>query len=660
MTHDQIHLSGADLSHLEQIAIVQDENTYLYDVIGFSAELGLFSAKMSTIRLDLDLEDLAFEMDALAGEARGSIQELSAILGARAVAIPLDPLLFVDHFVADGTQVPEGFPEDQVALLRRVATSSLPERSAALLRRFRTMGTTKLMDALNFLSSGDQTARRQAVEAYPLAANALLANVEFRRVIDAREELGPAIADQFALTASQMRIYSRIEQAYSRLALSPDNPAGTDGLMTGHVWGGIHQRSPGMHKACELARAASQTLRLDQLPSGTTPDDDRDSLRPLYALEISQRAQQVTSLGPEPFDRVLTRVRAGDWTDACARLEAQCRKISNLSDYARNTIRALNAAILVNEIRDGGAVDLDGLSRAAHKVLADDPIDRREAEDLSVFLSVVNERAYQLSQRSAGFLALLGRNASLKEISELNQRWHHIQGRISNQLMASSHDLSWTPLIGEISLGGQVLREVSSTAEMIRQGEIERHCVGSYAQQVLQPNPNKVSLIFSIEEPGGKTLSTAEIVRHRVAAPGGGFDFRWECPQNLARGNTPPPRDAVAAAELLLSHLQAMRVEDVENYVSEVCRQPGNLKGQLVRAINAVGANICDPDLPERTLASITSTLPKALRGLSLQELSNRLTEAEGPLSLGSPSNMIERIERAFRERSPSVSPQCS
>lgn len=626
MNFEHLRVPSEGLTHLTDLLLLRDENPHIYDVVAHSPSLGLFTAKMISARPIDDLEEVVTRIDEAAGAAKGSVPAMIETLGRDVMSDLLECQLFMKPLTGVLTSISNSYPEEQLEAVSDIAIKAIPAASRTLLERMESYGTDALLVAANFLSSGDLEARRQVLISYPMATYRLLSDPEFRAAVDKREEIAPILSTHLGLDAAAMRIFTRFERAISDLCYEEGNEKGSAipmgiadkyGRSDGNRVG---RRLVGLHHVRDTAIQASSRMKLEQLLDGRDLKSHMDTLFALRAFSIAEGGAGITSLGPAPFDRVLQRVKPGEWGEVSGRLSQQLFKLADLHDYSRATVTKIVSAILVERFRQDPWIDMDLLSDTAHKVLSDEEVDPAAAEALGTFLTALNQNSYLVQQTSVTFARIVGDRASLKAVSEANARWHHIQGRIDNELMATSENLEWDPMLGEVDLDGVRARELTSSEALIAQGRRENHCVGSYSRQVLGANRGDITLLFSIEDPAGDILSTAEITAKLVQIDARTNSYSWSCPQHQARSNTPPSTRAQEAVRQLLTRLDQLPQSTVGAYVNRIVHDHQNLKDSLARSINVFGANICDPGLPERTVETIASTLPKRLRNASIDE----------------------------------------
>ena len=337
MHYDSLRVAPSDLNHLTDLLLLRDENPHIYDLVACSPALGLFTAKMISADEIEDLADVVARVDEAAGAADGSVTDMIEALGGDVVQSPLEYSLFAESFTGTAWPVNDSYPKEQLDEMRNVARGSLPAESLPLLMRMQSYGSVKLLDVLNFLSSGDTEARRQVLISYPLATCVLIENEAFRSEVDSRREISPFLSRNLELDASQMRIFTRFERAISELSYRQDNELGSAiPWKRTSRYNSPQHNAPDLSQVRSLARDASTRMKLEQLSDGREAADHTDTLLALRAFNIASEGQRSTNLGAAPFDRVLRRVQAGQWGDASERLSKQISKLATLHDYTHN------------------------------------------------------------------------------------------------------------------------------------------------------------------------------------------------------------------------------------------------------------------------------------------------------------------------------------
>jgi hypothetical protein len=665
MTSGLHHIHKDNLEHLEEILIYRGSNPYTYDFVAHSGKIGLITGKMASMTGAEDLTKIVNRLDEAAGAARDSVNEFWEVVKGEAISNQVDVELFsylykgvpadtgdqgLDAFaVAIHDMVTRSMPSETIRLIRKTSFYNRPEDTYMDMRRFGQSSVILQSDestirhaaipheVLSYFTSGNMEARRQAAETFPLAISDLMKDETFCHKVDTRSELRPFVAQHLGLSASEMRVYMRFEAAFSSLGYAENNPAGTAAPLSiisrpGNVEdvqkGASEQTlfsnilfsirtSP--RNACQFVAEAAKRIRIDQLPKPGTEMNNIDVLSAIGAHLSSYSHAGSYGLGHAAYDRFLSRVKVGTWHETSKRLEKQFEKMSDIDDYLRFLGRCQFNMGVMSTIRETGCFDLEEISTAADRIIADLEVDNEAALKLSEFLNFVDYFKHRDTYRGSGIGELIGSAASLKTISEMSERWHHMVGNIENELMSSSENIEWEPLLpgGSVTLGDYVCREIHSSVDLIEQGRKEKHCVGSYSRDILNARVGSIKQIFSIENRNGDILSTAEIFGSCLE---GEDVVAFSCLQHKAKRNTMPDAGAEAAVEDLCEHLRTLPVDAVKEYVAKINSDPKNLKIQLIETINAFGVNICNPDIPETILENIKDVLPKSLRDMSLDQ----------------------------------------
>ncbi|WP_157577924.1 hypothetical protein [Roseivivax halodurans] len=641
MPTDALHLSADALTHLQDLAVIRGENPMVREFIGHGPELGLVSGVLISVDAD-DLETVAREIDRAAGVAGPSVDRLFEEMSYGVMQDTIDTGLVLPVLTGESVRISEDFPAHQVELLQSVVRTALPEASRPLFMTFPNLAGRLTFDTLNFLTSGDTEARRQAIETYPMVAEDMVQMPKFRAPLDARTELAPIVGEHLELDAAQMRIYARYERAIAELTFAPGNEQGS--LAARKAISLDPRRVPPLASIRNHAVLMARRIRMDQLPAAQSGDAPAAIQASLRFSEVRVGFSSHLNVGERPFDRITSRIRPGDWEEATERLKLQRKRMGNVLDSIRSTTQTIASAILVDMLRRDEAIDMDRISAAAHRVLSDEPVEEDDAVYLSTFLMSLADRSYAMTQVGLRLRQVIGDGASLKSLSEADTRWHHVQEQIGNELMATEKDIAWTALVGRRPIDRLVGRELVSSEALLTQGRREEHCVGSYSRHVLEAKPKELTLIFSIETEAGEILSTAEISGLEVKTSAGSPGYAWTLQQHKARRNGAPGPEASRAADQLVAYLGGLPYEEVRAYISAINRDTANLKDKLARVLNAYGGNICEPRLPERALAAIESTLPKPLRELTISDWTARLADTDAKQAEKGGTRTISRL----------------
>jgi len=196
----------------------------------------------------------------------------------------------------------------------------------------------------------------------------------------------------------------------------------------------------------------------------------------------------------------------------------------------------------------------------------------------------------------------------VRAIAQASARWHRALARHERDLVTEDQDARWKPLLGEIDLGGGMIAvELCSDAALRREGTLQNHCVGGYAEQVLTNG----SLIFSIRK-GHTILSTLELSL--------GYDGKVSELQNQARDNTGPGKEARRAGRSIASTVRAVPNAERDAYrtaLAEEWHRLGSGRHDWRRKITrAAGYDIGDPDGVARAWQHLSPYLVKQDRAL--------------------------------------------
>jgi hypothetical protein len=318
----------------------------------------------------------------------------------------------------------------------------------------------------------------------------------FSAVIDEGRALAPALADLYAIKPSALaRLQGLHLQRTGRLE--------ERGRM-GRSW---MEKTPDDIRLRNLA-----TFLADSLPPEFMPRTRRDwaiARDAVTVLEDLHRTSSSRGVGRADFISASLRRLRGDWP----KMNGLLRDLST----AHDVIRDFNAKILRPLIRDNG-------QRA-----------RMVDEDLR------HLAPFDITRDS---LADIARSSRLWH-QELDRRHQAVMERYPDGVDANC---VWPALIGTLTArNGLQLREITSEADLIRQGMLERHCVGGYASRVLGGS----NIVFSIEDPTAPPDSriVSTVAFHLVGE-------EWLLEQNRAAENENPPKAAVEAAREALAKVR--------------------------------------------------------------------------------------------------------
>ena len=206
--------------------------------------------------------------------------------------------------------------------------------------------------------------------------------------------------------------------------------------------------------------------------------------------------------------------------------------------------------------------------------------------------------------------------------------------------MSIPTEISWDGLIGKVDLGGGVTaREMISNTDLQEQGRREQHCVGGYTDRILSVGRGAIDIIFSIEK-GEEILSTLRL----VGEEGDRGRYGWRVGEHSAKRNHKPEPAARIAADKLQEMMETLPRKSVADYVRRISLNSGRQAQAVITIMERHGANIFDPDLPERLLEAYDAVIPRQLRGLSAQEWSDRIEAATSHHAPGGLAHLREAL----------------
>ena len=479
---------------------------------------------------------------------------------------------------------------------------------------------------LDFLTTGDGKVRAQALNAAPFFADDIIGNNHgICDLIDARAPLHPAMEKITRLTQpARLKALLSI-QAGVVAARGDGNFWEAAEKLTGKSKGLPGTRTP--ERVVPMLSSACARLPLHLLRSGLH-----------YAEEMVELSEAASSLevrlgiNADTIDRMMRKIDISEGPMLREKLLQAQEKLAGFRDY-RRFLNTTMIAIAANDVlKHTLGADMERVHSTARKVLASEPVTREDAITLKTISNAL-DRASRWGAVSFFENLLreeLARTASLKTLEELNTRWHHNTQRIADAALAGSSDVEWEPFLGETAFAGLRIREITSSSGLRRQGDLERHCVGSYTQAVLDCTEKSFKLIFSIEN-GEQILSTLEVDGLITQSPSGKKTLLFEMGQNLARGNKPPSAAASRAAEALMGELAELPIEHAIDYTRALMSDVTGLRESVVRTMRSWGANVFDSDLRGAMRETLAPILPPRMRDL---EFLSDLSGIEGLLKL--------------------------
>lgn len=202
----------------------------------------------------------------------------------------------------------------------------------------------------------------------------------------------------------------------------------------------------------------------------------------------------------------------------------------------------------------------------------------------------------------------------LRHALQASAKWHRALPRLLSEIGEGDTQVRWKPIAGEVDLGaGLKAMELSSDMDLRREGTLQNHCVGGYADHVMDGH----GVIFSIRR-ADEILSTVEIGLER-----GEEGRKLRIAQNYARGNTTPCPEAEKAARSLCAGLRKLPEDRWRQYgegLSE--RQHERRKGMGLeeRLSRSAGYDIFDQEKLEKAWQELSPFLPRNCRKQGLKK----------------------------------------
>lgn len=606
MSNDLLRLRQPVLTKYRDLLLLRADGSIAVDVLGWIEGEG-FSGQTALVMPEGSLAG-SWAPTPLDVVARGLDEAGEGSTGP----YPLINEDFPDHLVRFALfekDTPAGYNAEQMKALRGLLDLYVPKPARDTLRLFGLADiSTTVMDRVSVLSSGDPEARRQAVLSFPLSRNLLLASKEAREIVDARAPLLPWIGATRDLDAAALRRYSAIETRIGDVLRGKD---GADALKELR------------HARVDNSDLAVQAAKL--LSPAQIPEDFAGTVAMLNAIRTSNDIKNRINMGFAPFARLLRRVKAGEWSEVAPTLEREIRP-QECKDYLNAAAKIVATGLLVQELRDDPGIDFPRLARTAELLWQKMPVPKEDGVYLSRVLDGLEKMRWQvMNGLETSIRTSISEALSLKDLRELQTRWHHVRTNLDNKVLATSEPVSWAPLMGSIDLGqGVTGRELSSSTALEVQGDRERHCVGGYASVVLAGRLGGASVIFSIEKED-LVLSTVEVKVALEDLTRKTSRVSVNVVQNKAARNAAPSSLAQTAVGRLAKQIGAMPIEEVKSYLQGVESNGATIKDRLDRTIIAYGANITNPGLAELALGTYREVMPKGLRDASIQDWAERL-----------------------------------
>ncbi|MBK1670677.1 hypothetical protein CKO28_21900 [Rhodovibrio sodomensis] len=232
----------------------------------------------------------------------------------------------------------------------------------------------------------------------------------------------------------------------------------------------------------------------------------------------------------------LVRETGGRWQDWAARFEG------NPAEGVRDLVNAFQKSVLypiaVQAIEEAGI-----------------PTEHFGADKLRQItgLNPSGPIAHADNQYSPRTVEVLFGTKGMSAIMEASKRWHQELPRLNAALQDPKvvGAVSWAPLTEAWTApNGCTLEPILNEAGLKEEGRAMKHCVGGYTHACTRD-----CHVLSLKGPKGQRLTTLEIRDPR------GRDGKFKLVQNYGPGNSTAPKEAKAAAEAYLRHLQALEKE---------------------------------------------------------------------------------------------------
>lgn len=638
MPTDCLRLRQPLLSQYRDLLLIRSEGSIAVDVLGWADGRG-FDGKTCLVMPEGSLSGTW-----TSGPLNAVAKALDAAGPDESGPYPLINDDFPDHLIRASLfedAVPPGYSAEQMAELRRMLDLYVPKPARDTVRLFGLADiSNSVMERVTVLSQGDPEARRQAVLSFPLSRHLILASEEARELVDARAPLLPWIGATRDLGAAELRRYSAIETRIGEALRGPDAHKALIELRAARV------------DNSDLAVQAAKLLSPAQIP-----EDFSGAVAMLKAVKVSNEIASRIQMGFAPFARLLKRVKANQWPEVAPTLEREI-KPQECKDYLNAAAKVVATGLLVQELRSDPGIDLPRLARTAEQLWQKQPVSTEDGVYLSRVLDGLEKMRWQvMNGLETSIRTSISDALSLKDLRELQTRWHHVRTTLDNKVLATSEPVSWAPLLGKVDLGkGVTGRELSSSTDLEIQGDRERHCVGGYASVVLAGRRGGASVIFSIEKED-LVLSTVEVKVSLEEVSRRNSRVGASVVQNKAARNAQPSALAQSAGTRLATVIGAMPLEEVKSYLQGVESNGATIKDRLDRTIIAYGANITHPGLAELALGTYREVMPKALRDASIEDWAERLIAAKSD-ALAPLRAHVAAIVKNLAELAPKAEPE--
>lgn len=513
---------------------------------------------------------------------------------------------------------------------------------------------------LTFFALGDQAARSQAVQEFPVIASSLLSLPNVMRAIDARTEIAPELAidlrpmirdfmtekgntaiasaidtsgvDVDTLSTSVARKLMHIE-GLARRSLASDSGQKSDFLLV----------NLSEYYLNRLVKTLAFT-RWDQIPNDWPKVASMTS-----CFILAEQCALNARMSVAPVLRAIRNTSSDGWPDLEGKLKTFTKSEATLvRDYLHATSQRVASGIAVDMLRQRIAPDAFAqIASGSEALWGGNPVSALQADMLSEFVKIggynfhsslgFNIRSEMEAIRDRISRAICTR-FSMKHLSEMQERWHFNTAQITSKSLSDTGNISWTPLLGIVSLdSGLRAVELADSASLSEQGARERHCVGGHAMRILNAGKDTGIAIFSIEREDGHILSTIEMTAIIHNSKGKSPQITWGVSEHKAAQNSVPCPAAQAAASELLSRIMDLPAGETLAYIDTIARNPDKLLGEMQNLVALMMVNPCNPDIPEIAIAASDPVLPRSLRGLSPEEWRDLLKRDDtilGPLSI--------------------------
>ena len=570
-----------------------------------------------------------------------------------------------------------GYEEEQVAAMGAFIRARAPEPAIAWMSAAR-LAEGETFRWLQLFADGDREARAQAVWELPVHAASLIRMPGLVEAIDARREVLPELSrsaqDEIRklcpdskptgdMTSSFRDVRSALWGSAGLKDVDLDKLAASVGRKLLKVEQLARQEAREPEALSQVADSLAEMNRAPLIRALTVVRDDQ--LPPDWSGVVNMRAAVSAAenaagrmkLSMAPFLRRFARVKPDGWAEALASLPGP-REAQLVADYIETTSSRIAGSVMVGLIREHlSAEAFDRVRGIAERIWAREDVTPGDAQIVTPFLELCSygyrhPNVLRPLDTIKGIVAArIGQNTSLKQIGELQERWHHNHMLLESRAMSDSGELTWQALTGDVTLQGDtVARELNSSKLLGDQGRRERHCVGGHAPRILTSTEKEVRAVYSLETAEGEILSTVEVRGTVIAgshrAPP---SATWSIAEHQAERNTPPCLRARKAAQELLTHLQDMHVDRSIQYTDMLKANPGNLVPSLQGAVAKFRMNPTNREIPEIVLGASDMILPRGLRGRTVEEWSDDICADEaGSMAFITAGQAIEKVVEAI------------